>query len=309
MTEPHKNGGRPHGPDFIIIGAMKSATSTLHTQLALQSGFFMSEPKEPNFFSDDDIYARGIEWYRQLFAAAPPGALRGESSTHYTKLPTHPHTIERLTAHLGTDLRLIYVMRDPIQRLLSHYVHAWSERDVRGSIREAISTHSPLVDYGFYAMQLEPWLERFGPERVLPIFTAKLAAHPQAELERVCRFLGSTQAPVWQEIERQNQGAERIRRSRALDLLTEGPIATALRRTLVPKSVRTRIRQLFTMRKRPVLSAADRAHLAARFDPDLARLGTWLGLELDCASFDRATRDVEPAWTESAPRPLSRVVS
>ena len=90
-------------PDFIIIGAMKCATSTLHEQLALQPGFFMSTPKEPNFFSDDDCFARGLDWYRGLFAEAPEGSIRGESSTHYTKLPTHPRTVERLLNKLKAD--------------------------------------------------------------------------------------------------------------------------------------------------------------------------------------------------------------
>ncbi len=77
-------------PDFIIIGAMKSATTTLHGLLASQPGVFMSTPKEPCFFSDDEVWARGVGWYASLFEAAPAGALLGESSTHYTKLPTYP---------------------------------------------------------------------------------------------------------------------------------------------------------------------------------------------------------------------------
>jgi len=73
-------------PDFIIIGAMKSATSTLHEQLALQPDFFMSTPKEPFYFSDDEVFSRGREWYLNLFSNAEPNQLCGESSTHYTKL-------------------------------------------------------------------------------------------------------------------------------------------------------------------------------------------------------------------------------
>jgi hypothetical protein len=80
-------------PNFIIIGAMKCATSTLHEQLARQPGFFMSQPKEPNFFSDDSAYARGEDWYLGLFAGTRPGDICGESSTHYTKLPTYPGTV------------------------------------------------------------------------------------------------------------------------------------------------------------------------------------------------------------------------
>ena len=63
-------------PDFMVIGAMKCATSTLHEQLARQPGLFMSTPKEPNFFSDDDVHARGMAWYEALFADAPAGSLR-----------------------------------------------------------------------------------------------------------------------------------------------------------------------------------------------------------------------------------------
>ena len=58
-------------PDFFIIGAMKCGTSTLQAQLARQDGVFMTTPKEPNFFSDDDIFAKGRAWYEGLFADAP----------------------------------------------------------------------------------------------------------------------------------------------------------------------------------------------------------------------------------------------
>ncbi|MGB3560491.1 MAG: sulfotransferase domain-containing protein, partial [Geitlerinemataceae cyanobacterium] len=113
-------------PDFLIMGAMKCATSTLHEQLALQPGFFMSELKEPNFFSNDEQYARGMDWYLSLFQGAPEHSLCGESSTHYTKLPTYPNTIDRIGKHLP-QVKLIYVMRHPIDRLVSQYVHEWSQ--------------------------------------------------------------------------------------------------------------------------------------------------------------------------------------
>lgn len=64
-------------PDFIIIGAMKCATSTLHDQLARQPGLFMSTPKEPNFFSDDEQWGRGLDWYGSLFEAVPGDTLCG----------------------------------------------------------------------------------------------------------------------------------------------------------------------------------------------------------------------------------------
>ena len=126
-------------PDFIVIGAMKSATTTLHDQLAQQPGVFMSEPKEPNFFSNDEQYARGMAWYHGLFKDAAPDDLCGESSTHYTKLPTYPHTVERLKEAVP-DAKLIYVMRHPIDRLISQYIHEWSEGVIRVPIDKALDS-------------------------------------------------------------------------------------------------------------------------------------------------------------------------
>jgi hypothetical protein len=113
-------------PDFLIIGAMKSGTSTLAAQLSEQGGIFMATPKEPNFFSDDDIFARGLDWYAALFEAADPGDLKGEASTHYTKLPTYPETLDRARAVLEAP-RLVYMIRNPIDRAVSHFIHEWSQ--------------------------------------------------------------------------------------------------------------------------------------------------------------------------------------
>src|SRR3954469_22213852 len=100
-------------PDFIVIGAMKCATTTLHEQLARQPGVFMSRPKELNFFSDDETYGLGLGWYASVFGRAAPGDLCGESSTHYTKLPVYPRAVERMSRALP-GVKLIYVMRDPV---------------------------------------------------------------------------------------------------------------------------------------------------------------------------------------------------
>lgn len=290
-------------PDFLVIGAMKSATSTLHEQLARQPGIFMSTPKEPNFFSDDDVYARGIAWYESLFAAGAEAQLRGESSTHSTKLPTHPHALERIRKHVP-DARLVYVMRHPIDRLVSHYVHEWTERRIDGSIDEAVERHPELVAYGCYAMQLRPYLESFGPARVLPVFFDRLRATPQAELERVCAFLGYSGTARWQEeVAQRNVSAERMRRSPLRDAILEQPLLRDLRRRLIPKAIRERVRDLWRMKARPELTAAQLARLEERFDADLALLGTWLGTTLSCRTFVATTAERALGWSDAAPGP------
>jgi hypothetical protein len=290
------------GPDFMIVGAMKCATSSLHEQLAAMPGIFMSRPKEPNFFSDDAVWARGIGWYEGLFAAAPPGALKGESSTHYTKLPTHPHTLERLAASVATR-RFVYVMRDPIDRLVSHYIHEWTQRQYDEPIDEAALRRPELVAYSSYAMQLRPWLERFGPEAVLPVFFERLTAAPDAELARIARFLGHAGEARWRDdLGAQNVSRERLRTSALRDAVVASPALTFLRRALVPKRVRDLVKRAWQMRERPELSARRRAELARTFDADLAKLGRWLGVALDSANFAEVARATAATWSDQAPR-------
>lgn len=283
-------------PDFIIIGAMKCATSTLHVQLARQPGVFMTTPKEPNFFSDDDIYARGTDWYRLLFADAPPGALRGESSTHYTKLPTHPRTIERLRGY-GAEPRLIYIMRDPIDRFVSQYIHEWTENRVRGSIDQAVETLPLLVDYGRYAMQLAPWIEAFGRDRILLCFFERLRDEPESQLRRVCRFLGLPSEPRWAaDLERDNVSGDRLRKSPVRDAIVNAPGLATIRKRLVPREVRNCAKRLWQMRSRPAPSPETIRRLREIYNADLARVSAWTGLELTAERFAAVASQSDPDW-------------
>ena len=285
-------------PHFVIIGAMKCATTTLHDQLALQPGVFMSEPKEPNFFSDEAVWGRGLGWYQGLFSEAGEDDLCGESSTHYTKLPTHPLAAERLFEHLP-HARLVYVMRDPIDRLVSHYIHAWSRREMDVPIDDAVRRHAELIDYSRYAMQLVPWTERFGADRVLPVFFERLTRDPQSEFARVCRHIGYSGEPVWNvEAGAKNVSAKRMRYGPMMEaVLSVGAVRT-LRRALLPESVRERIKSRWRMEERPRLSEEARAWCVERLDPDMAVLGRMLGMELSCASFrDAVLAPVDaPGW-------------
>ena len=280
----------------MIIGAMKSATTTLQDQLVQQPGIFMCEPKEPNFFSNDAEYNKGMAWYSGLFNPAPKGALLGEASTHYTKLPTYPETISRIKQHCP-DARFIYVMRHPIDRLVSHYIHEWSMGVYKCDINEAINTYPELIAYSRYAMQLTPYIESFGKEKLLPVFFDRLVKHSQAELERVCNFIGYTQTPVWHEqLKAKNVSSKRIKKFPFYSLLIESSIAKAMRRNLVPKKIRNRIKSKLRMQERPVLSEENISKLQATFDKDLAILGEWLGVDINCNNFKELTISRSLEW-------------
>jgi hypothetical protein len=289
-------------PNIIIIGAMKCATSTLHEQLALQPGIFMSEPKEPNFFSNDEEFARGLDWYESLFSEASEGAICGESSTHYTKLPTYPRTVERLQTYVP-DAKFIYVIRHPIDRLISQFIHEWTMRLTDDSIDKAIDSLSILVDYSRYAMQIRPFLETFGHAKVQIVFFESLTKNSQTELERVCRFIGYEGAPKWSfDLPEQNVSSERMRQSPLRDKIVYSPVVTAVRKKLIPQSVRDKVKELWTMKDRPRLSPDSTARLTKIFDEDLAQLGEWLGIELSCENFKAISKMHTPDWVKPPTR-------
>jgi hypothetical protein len=276
-------------PNFIVIGAMKSATSSLHTQLNAQPGVFMSTPKEPNFFSDDGIYKRGLSWYSGLFDNADPEDICGESSTHYTKLPDYPNTIARLKEVIPHP-KLIYVMRHPVDRLISHYMHQWSEAVISCDIDDAIDRYPELISYSCYGKQITAYLEEFGKDSVLPVFFDALKTSPQETLEKIGLFVGlrDTSALVWNEQGKpDNASKNRIRRFYGYDLLINSRLMAWMRKTLIPQSVRDRVKKQLRMQQRPVISPVQLARITEIFNNDLKVVSEWLGVELTCENFKR----------------------
>ena len=108
-------------PDFIIIGAAKAGTTSLYALLDRHPDIFMPAHKEPEFFARDDHYAKGIDSYATLFEGATPHQQVGEASTLYSLAPFFGHTAGRIKAHLP-QVKLIYVMREPVARAYSFYV-------------------------------------------------------------------------------------------------------------------------------------------------------------------------------------------
>ncbi len=275
----------PRLPSFFIIGAMKSATSTLHNQLAAQHNIFMSTPKEPNFFSDDAMYAQGIDWYQGLFAGAKDSDICGESSTHYSKLPDHPKTIARLQL-LISEPKIIYVMRHPIERLVSHYIHLWSESVVSCDINQAIDNNPELINYSCYGRQLMPYLDAFGADAVLPIFFDALKYQPAQTLVRVGEFIGAPTPLLWDErLLADNVSQKRIRKFPGYHLLVESKLMTSLRRQLVPQKWRDGLKARLRMQERPLIDQTQRQKLVNIFDQDMAILGEWLGFYPSCEQF------------------------
>ena len=109
-------------PSFLVIGAQKCATSSLCDMLGRHPDVFTPDPREPNFFSHADVWRQGWDWYESLFAGAEGVKAIGEGSTAYTMQARYPETAPRIARHLP-EARLIYIVRDPLERMVSHWMH------------------------------------------------------------------------------------------------------------------------------------------------------------------------------------------
>lgn len=176
-------------PDFLIIGAAKSGTTTLYQYLEKHPQVYLSSNKEPNFFGMDEHYAKGLEWYSSLFEGAKSSQICGEASTDYTKFPQFPESAERIYQVLP-HIKLIYVMRHPVERAYSYYVHLGRGSKVKDKFEEHIKRTSVCLDGSQYMLQIDQYLKFFPKESFLFLLTNDLIEQPKQILGEVCRFLG-----------------------------------------------------------------------------------------------------------------------
>ncbi len=165
-------------PNLFIIGAMKAGTSSLHEYLHQHPEMFMSRFKEPQYFAPHSTrwgekwgqgnpYPEpGIDWYLRLFENVGDVKYAGESSSSYTARPWVTGCECRIH-QFNPNARLIYLMRDPIERTISHYWHFVADGREDRDMLTAIRQNDEYVARSHYAMQLKPYLDTFGPERFL----------------------------------------------------------------------------------------------------------------------------------------------
>jgi hypothetical protein len=174
-------------PNLIIIGAMKAGTTSLHYYLGRHPQIEMSRRKELNFFAEQFNWSRGIEWYEAQFRGGTP--VRGESSPSYTN---HPHTggVPQRMHAIVPDAKLIYVLRDPVERIVSQYIHgSWmgfENKDFREAITDPKGTY---LSRSRYYHQLEQYLPYYPRERMLVMTDEELLGDRRATLRKVFRFL------------------------------------------------------------------------------------------------------------------------
>lgn len=253
-------------PDFLVAGVPKAGTTALHAALSRHPGLHMSPIKEPKFFLTDGpppgkggpgdalTYREHVwrrEEYEALFDAAPPGTLRGES----TPLYLYDRAAMRRIRQTIPDVRLIVIVRDPVERAHSNWTHLWSAGlEPVGDFVRACAEEERRIAAGWasfwhytglgkYGEQLDYAFTLFPRDQVLVLRYRLLVDSPAATLDRICAFLG-IDPEVLTEIPRENVTAhpERtlahqaasvgMRAGHALGRLLPGDAAAAATRRL-----------------------------------------------------------------------------
>ena len=203
-------------PDFFLLGAPKAGTTALHAALARHPELYLSPVKEPKYFlcegrrpsrsrqrGPGDAHSAG-EWiwrrsrYEALFDAAPAGSLRGESTPFYL----YDLGAQRRIAAAVPGAKLIAVLRDPVERAYSNWMHLWSDGlEPIGDFaaawaaedRRVAAGWAPFWHYrrlGRYGEQLAHLYSLFPADRIHVLRYRELVDAPQETVDAVCEFLG-----------------------------------------------------------------------------------------------------------------------
>jgi hypothetical protein len=271
-------------PNLVVIGGLKCGTTSLHHYLNLHPEIGMSRPKELNYFVAELNWPLGRDWYASHFRQAD--AVRGESSPHYTSRPRFEGVAERLAATLS-DARLIYMVRDPIDRMLSHYLHNVGGGYEDRSLAEALSEpDTAYADRGRYFFQLEPYLEHFDAARIELVSREELKRERAATMRRVFGFLGVDEGFSSPQFEREWETgtAKGTGRFRVMDRAVRLPGLRTLDRSFdrLPEGLRWAVERLVhnpdaSATPKPGLPAGVRARLVEMYRPDVEQLERWAG--------------------------------
>ncbi|MCB9672853.1 MAG: sulfotransferase [Alphaproteobacteria bacterium] len=262
-------------PDFIVVGAAKCGTTTVASQLARHPQIFMTDPKEPGYFSGLMDEAR----YRALFEDAGE-RLKGEATTAYSRMHAFPGVPAKMFAECP-DLRLIYLIRHPVERIKSAYAMRLRDGRSEGPLHQVIRKNLEYIDTSRYGRQMEHYLDYFDRPQFLILRLEDLKEDPESQYLRMFEFLGvSAQLPP--------EPASRSNARPPGKLLVTPHLPAVLRPlgSLVSKETRVRVKRALA---RSVANDGDlleippllREILDDVFTADMARLRRVVGPDLD----------------------------
>jgi hypothetical protein len=269
-------------PNFLIIGAMKCGTTSVYHYLREHPDVYMPPNKEPEFFSDERVWKKGLEWYEALFSGRRSERAVGEASTDYAKHPFFPDIPSRI-ANVAPNMKFIYVLRSPVERVYSHYVHNYYKGQEVRSLADAVLNDDYYVQISRYYYQMEQYWKYFPEHNLKIVFVEDIKKDPLAVIRELYCFLGVDDSFVPDSInekrhETKNKGGMD---NALLRLVKRIPLYHSLSARLSEKQ-----KSYLTPLLRTRVAAPDRmtldiaAKVSDRVEQDVLRLSTYLGRDL-----------------------------
>ncbi len=183
-------------PNFLIVGTMKSATTSLADLLGSHPDCFVA-PREVHFFNHEDSFARGPAYYATFFADANGALAVGEKTPSYSEQVRHPDIPQRIREMLG-PIKLVWIFREPVARTISHYRHAVIVNSVREPFDTVITreldegrfTAAPMVARSRYCEQVRLYLQHFPSDLMHFCLFEDFVRDPTGVTGKVAAFLG-----------------------------------------------------------------------------------------------------------------------
>jgi hypothetical protein len=275
-------------PNFLIIGAEKAGTTWLHARMSAHPEVFMPRTKEPHFFNAcnsnleriDRYENLGLGWYERLFEGHRREKAVGEATPMYLCDPEAP---ERIRETLGSGVRLIACLRNPVDRAYSHYWMARRKQHTELSFAEVVRRKEPrFIQRGLYHRQFQRYQKYFSPDQLLVLIHEELFDNVARHLDQLCDFVGvdSEFFEKATEVEEVKHGASEPRSVFANELI--GRVAKWMRRragvdrvldVLKASGIAARIKALNRRRRAyPPLGAALREQLENYYADDVRAL-------------------------------------
>lgn len=267
----------------IILGAMKAGTTSLFNYLAQHPEIAPCNEKEPSFFTHH--YNDNVEQYLDLWKGQSlKNKVLIEASTNYTKHPSFPKASPNIldfTRKNDVDMKFIYIMRNPIERIESHYTYSYA-RWTNESLDERIK-QGHLIDVSQYAHQLDLYYEKFNPDRFLLLKFDELKEKPEKLLTQICQFLNIDahfEFTGFHEIHNKSQG--RVITKKVDRLYQKHPSVKSFAK-IFPKSFKRFLSRLIFRKKIQSnfkLTNEQRVHVYGDLKDDMARLHGTYGVDV-----------------------------
>lgn len=265
------------GPGFLVVGAQKCGTTTLYEDLRSHPGVFLPDKESSGLLAEDLPSPGAVAAYQRLFRQAGD-RLAGEVSTRYTMLPVHD--VASVAAEVLGEARVLYVVREPIARVISHHHHDHALGLVSADIDVEVRRTPALVDNSRYATQIDPWLRAFGPERVMVIRFETFVADRQGTANRVAAFLGLPSWTLPHTGTVHNAAESKVVATAGWRRLLSHPAYRRVLRPLVPEALRRRATRAVlpsAVARPPAPSPDTVTWLVDELRPEVERLGEVTG--------------------------------